>query len=218
MDNGSSGRLVNHEEGRGRGSRISRTAAGSSRGGVSASGPAAAASARGRPGAPHPRAGGPRGYEARVRRAAAVPGLGCRDRVALLLRDVGPLAGAAARPDEVRGGRARGAQLGVEVRLARVARGVAVARLALLDAHVKGVVARARVALAVRRGRRRREREDRGERAHRETPGETPGSFQRASEEKLRTRRIVSVADRFRRSATETPPSCPVQEARDKTQ
>ena len=46
MDNGSSGRLVNHEEGRGRGSRISRTAAGSSRGGVSASGPAAAASAR----------------------------------------------------------------------------------------------------------------------------------------------------------------------------
>ena len=34
MDNGSSGRLVNHEEGRGRGSRISRTAAGPSRGGV----------------------------------------------------------------------------------------------------------------------------------------------------------------------------------------
>ena len=54
--------------------------------------------------------------------------------------------------------------------------------------------------------------------AARETPGETPGSFQRASEEKLRTRRIVSVADRFRRSATETPPSCPVQEAGDKTQ
>jgi len=27
------------------------------------------------------------------------------------------------------------------------------------------------------------------------------GSFQRASEEKLRTRRVVSVADRFRRSA-----------------
>ena len=46
MDNGSSGRLVNHEEGRGRGSRISRTAAGSSRGGVFASGPAAATSAR----------------------------------------------------------------------------------------------------------------------------------------------------------------------------
>ena len=46
MDNGSSGRLVNHEEGRGRGSRISRTAAGPSRGGVSASGPVAAAWAR----------------------------------------------------------------------------------------------------------------------------------------------------------------------------
>ena len=39
----------------------------------------------------------------------------------------------------------------------------------------------------------------------RETPGsfqsEAPGSFQRASEEKLRTRRVVSVADRFRRPA-----------------
>ena len=35
---------------------------------------------------------------------------------------------------------------------------------------------------------------------------ETPDSFQRASEEKLRTRRIVSVADRFRRSAAEAPP------------
>ena len=34
---------------------------------------------------------------------------------------------------------------------------------------------------------------------------ETAGSFQRASEEKLRTRRIVSVADRFRRSAPEAP-------------
>ena len=32
----------------------------------------------------------------------------------------------------------------------------------------------------------------------RETPSETPGSFQRATEEKLRTRRVVSVADRFR--------------------
>ena len=42
--------------------------------------------------------------------------------------------------------------------------------------------------------------------------------FQRASEEKLRSRRIVSVADRFRRSAAETPPSRPVQEAGDKTQ
>ena len=52
----------------------------------------------------------------------------------------------------------------------------------------------------------------------RETPGETPGSFKRASEEKLRTRRIVSVADRFHRSAAETPPSRPVQEAGDKTQ
>ena len=59
MDNGSSGRLVNHEEGRGRGRRRRqrrrksltppRTAAGSSRGGVSASGPAAAASARSLP-------------------------------------------------------------------------------------------------------------------------------------------------------------------------
>ena len=39
----------------------------------------------------------------------------------------------------------------------------------------------------------------------RETPSETPGSFQRASEEKLRTRRVVSVADRFRRSAADTP-------------
>jgi hypothetical protein len=39
----------------------------------------------------------------------------------------------------------------------------------------------------------------------RETPSETPGSFQRATEEKLRTRRVVSVADRFRRSAAETP-------------
>ena len=35
---------------------------------------------------------------------------------------------------------------------------------------------------------------------------EENGSFQRASEEKLRTRRIVSVADRFRRSAAEAPP------------
>ena len=34
---------------------------------------------------------------------------------------------------------------------------------------------------------------------------EENGSFQRASEEKLRTRRIVSVADRFRRPAAETP-------------
>ena len=45
----------------------------------------------------------------------------------------------------------------------------------------------------------------------RETPGsfqsEAPGSFQRASEEKLRTRRIVSVADRFRRSAAATQPT-----------
>ena len=32
--------------------------------------------------------------------------------------------------------------------------------------------------------------------------------FQRASEEKLRTRRIVSVAGRFRRSAAEKPPPC----------
>ena len=39
----------------------------------------------------------------------------------------------------------------------------------------------------------------------RETPSETPGSFQRATEEKLRTRRVVSVADRFRRPAAETP-------------
>ena len=39
----------------------------------------------------------------------------------------------------------------------------------------------------------------------RETPSETPGSFQRASEEKLRTRRVVSVADRFRRPAAKTP-------------
>jgi len=38
-----------------------------------------------------------------------------------------------------------------------------------------------------------------------ETPSETPGSFQRATEEKLRTRRVVSVADRFRRPAAETP-------------
>ena len=53
-------------------------------------------------------------------------------------------------------------------------------------------------------------------RAH-ETPGETPGSFQRASEEKLRTRRLVSVADRFRRSAAEKPPSRRVQEAEDET-
>ena len=36
---------------------------------------------------------------------------------------------------------------------------------------------------------------------------ETPGSFQRANEEKLRTRRIVSVADRFRRSAAATRPT-----------
>ena len=35
---------------------------------------------------------------------------------------------------------------------------------------------------------------------------EENGSFQRASEEKLRTRRIVSVADRFRRSATRPTP------------
>ena len=45
----------------------------------------------------------------------------------------------------------------------------------------------------------------------RETPGsfqgETPCSFQRASEEKLRSRRIVSVADRFRRSAAATRPT-----------
>ena len=34
---------------------------------------------------------------------------------------------------------------------------------------------------------------------------ETPGSFQRASEEKLRTRRIVSVADRFRHPAATRP-------------
>jgi len=40
----------------------------------------------------------------------------------------------------------------------------------------------------------------------RETPGETPGSFQRASEGKLRTRRIVSVAERYRRSAAEKSP------------
>ena len=40
----------------------------------------------------------------------------------------------------------------------------------------------------------------------RETPSETPGSFQRATEEKLRTRRVVGVADRFRRPAAETPP------------
>ena len=37
--------------------------------------------------------------------------------------------------------------------------------------------------------------------------GETPCSFQRASEEKLRSRRIVSVADRFRRSAAATRPT-----------
>ena len=36
---------------------------------------------------------------------------------------------------------------------------------------------------------------------------ETPCSFQRASEEKLRSRRIVSVADRFRRSAAATRPT-----------
>ena len=51
-------------------------------------------------------------------------------------------------------------------------------------------------------------RNARSRRAH-ETPGETPrettGSFQRASGEKLRARRIVSVADRFRRSAAEAP-------------
>ena len=39
-----------------------------------------------------------------------------------------------------------------------------------------------------------------------ETPGSTPGLFQRASEDKLRTRRIVRVAERFRRSAAEKPP------------
>ena len=37
--------------------------------------------------------------------------------------------------------------------------------------------------------------------------GKTPCSFQRASEEKLRSRRIVSVADRFRRSAAATRPT-----------
>ena len=90
MDNGSSGRLVNHEEGRGRGSRISRTAAGPSRGGVSASGPAAAASARSsarsagrRPSAsarPSARSSARRrgGYRAAGRRLAGRGGRPCR--------------------------------------------------------------------------------------------------------------------------------------------